>query len=218
MPNIIFVEGVSGVGKTTTSTLLHEKLQNMGHQAICYLEGAKDNPLDPFNGEYPPEGIPLRSRCGKAAGHPASTRNVREGMPLQSFSNTYMECWQNFVEEYSSNTGTFILDGTLFHHQINDLIREYNAPDDIVLSHLSGLLCVIQQFKPIIFYLSASDVARRLRQARESRKQPPATAERIAFWENRKRVDLYVLERLSVDAHIFNVDNGWDAIVETQTL
>lgn len=46
MKNLIFIEGVSGTGKTTTAAKLHEALNRNGHQASCHLEGDTDNPID----------------------------------------------------------------------------------------------------------------------------------------------------------------------------
>jgi thymidylate kinase len=46
MKNIIFIEGVSGVGKTTTVTLLAKKLQDLGYSVSYHLEGEPDSPLD----------------------------------------------------------------------------------------------------------------------------------------------------------------------------
>ncbi len=52
MAHLIFIEGVSGVGKTTTSTALAARLQGMGRPARCFLEGEPDNPLDLFYVAY----------------------------------------------------------------------------------------------------------------------------------------------------------------------
>ena len=190
MNNIVFIEGISGVGKTTTTTQLANKLRDMGYKISCYLEGANDNPLDPFGGKYPPV------------------------MPISEFAEAYLQCWQNFMKATFEND-FMIVDGTLLHHQINDLLREYSASDEIIANQLSNLMQVIKQLNPVIFYLSASDVKQRLAQARKSRKQSAPTEERIEFWENRKRVDLYVLDRLPIDSHILCVDNGWSAVLET---
>lgn len=187
--SLVFIEGVSGVGKTTTATLLHDKLRAIGYDVNCYLEGASYNPLDPFDGGFPPT------------------------MPLSMFSETYLQRWQDFAKNKTDSI--LILDGAFFHHQINDLLHFYNASDEVVTNHLSKLAYVIQPFRPVIFYLSSEDVGQRLRQARESRMQSTATDEKIAFWENRKRVDLHVLNRLSIEVHILNVDNSWDTVVET---
>jgi len=190
MNNIVFIEGVSGVGKTTVTTLLYEELQSRGYKASCYLEGANNNPLDPFYGTYPP------------------------AIPIIEFFEIYLQHWQNFMETKFRND-FMIVDGTLLHHQINDLIREYSASDEVIANYISNLLNTILQLNPIIFYLSSDNVGHRLVHARRSRSQSAPTEERIRFWENRKRVDLYVLEKLPIDSHILDVSNGWGSILRT---
>ncbi len=193
MNNIIFIEGVSGVGKTTTTTLLRDKIRDMGYKTDCCIEGDNDNPLDPFKGTYPP------------------------AIPLTAFSEIYLQCWRNFIKSNYEKDSILILDGTLLHHQINDMIREYDASDEVIADHLSKLICVIQQLNPIIFYLSSHDVGQCLAKARKNRSQSIPAKEQIAFWENRKRVDLYILDKLSVESHILNIDKGWEIILETMT-
>jgi len=187
MNKVIFIEGVSGVGKTTTTTLLSAKLQNMGYKVDCYLEGDSNNPLDPFDGTYPPK------------------------IPIADFFETYKQCWQTFMGN-DLDRDFVLLDGTLLHHQINDLIREYSASDIAIVEYLSDLLTIIQPLNPILFYFSSYNASERLIQARIIRKQSTPTVDYIAFWENRKRVDLLALERLPIKSHIINVDNGWDSI------
>jgi hypothetical protein len=136
-------------------------------------------------------------------------------MPLLMFNEAYISRWEEFAGDAPADDSILIFDGTLIHHQINDLIREYNANEDIIAEHLSSLLYIIQKLKPIIFYLSSSDVRKRLLQARESRNQPIPSNCKIAYWENRKRVDLYVLDRLSAVSHILDIDGGWNAVIET---
>lgn len=46
MNNIIFIEGVSGVGKTSTVCLLSERLRNLGFSVKCHIEGDPYSPLD----------------------------------------------------------------------------------------------------------------------------------------------------------------------------
>ncbi|MHB1153295.1 MAG: P-loop NTPase family protein [Eubacteriales bacterium] len=46
MKNIIFIEGVSGVGKSTTTSKLCEALQYNGYTVSSHLEGDCDNPLE----------------------------------------------------------------------------------------------------------------------------------------------------------------------------
>ena len=190
MEKIIFIEGISGAGKTTTAQQLSNKLLDNGYNVNCYLEGDHDNPLDPFNGTYPPK------------------------ITFSKFSEIYIKRWQDFIDNKLEKNIILILDGTLFHHQINDLICEYSASDEIIVNHIFHLLDIIKPLNPIVFYLLCNDVEKCLRQARISRKQTEPTEEKIVFWKNRKRIDLYVLEKLSVEFHIQNIDNGWNGIYE----
>ena len=112
MNNIIFIEGVSGVGKTTQTSLLSDKLLEMGYNARGYLEGDRNNPLDPFGGTYPP------------------------AMSLIEFSETYLRSWRDFMENNAKKDFILVLDGTLFHHQINDSICQYGASDEVVADHI----------------------------------------------------------------------------------
>lgn len=45
MKNIIFIEGVSGVGKTTAAETLYKKIINQGYSASFHVEGEANNPL-----------------------------------------------------------------------------------------------------------------------------------------------------------------------------
>jgi len=46
MKNIIFIEGVSGVGKSTTVNKLGEELRQLGFSVDCFVEGDPHSPLD----------------------------------------------------------------------------------------------------------------------------------------------------------------------------
>ena len=49
MKKLIFVEGVSGVGKSTTAVKLCRELNSRSYSAGCYLEGEANNPVDLFS-------------------------------------------------------------------------------------------------------------------------------------------------------------------------
>jgi len=52
MRKLVFIEGVSGVGKSTTTKKLCDKLRGMGFSAECYLEGDISNPIDFYSTAY----------------------------------------------------------------------------------------------------------------------------------------------------------------------
>jgi hypothetical protein len=52
MKNIVFVEGVSGVGKSSCAVALARNLRSLGLSAECFLEGDLNSPLDLFSTAY----------------------------------------------------------------------------------------------------------------------------------------------------------------------
>lgn len=52
MTEIIFIEGVSGVGKSTMVQILSRELTDLGYKVEAYLEGDCTNPIDFYNTAY----------------------------------------------------------------------------------------------------------------------------------------------------------------------
>ncbi len=52
MTNLVFLEGVSGVGKSTMVQNLHRRLQSFGHTVRSFLEGNWTNPIDFYAAAY----------------------------------------------------------------------------------------------------------------------------------------------------------------------
>ncbi|MDR1705349.1 MAG: hypothetical protein LBS19_11785 [Clostridiales bacterium] len=190
MNNFIFIEGVSSAGKTTTTVLLGRRLTSMGYKVNYYIEGDRDNPFDPFCGGYPPE------------------------MPCEEFMKAHCEYWKGFIIKESMKDTVLIVEGTLLHRQANDLLRIYAAPDDVILNYIMSLYNIVRHYKPAVFYLSPNNVADSLRRKRECWELPAPTDEQIAFWENRKRVDLYVLNKLPIKQFIIDIVDDWEPAVE----
>ena len=52
MKKIVFIEGISGVGKSTVTQKLCNKLREMGFSADCFLEFDYENPIDFYSTAY----------------------------------------------------------------------------------------------------------------------------------------------------------------------
>ncbi len=52
MRQLILIEGVSGVGKSTVAGKLCDDLNHRGYLSVCHLEGDADNPVDLFGCAY----------------------------------------------------------------------------------------------------------------------------------------------------------------------
>jgi hypothetical protein len=244
MRKIIFVEGISGAGKSTVSVMLCEKLCGLGYPAGCFLEGDTDSPLDLFYTayltmleyagmlrEYPgfadklqknsiiaPDYALVRYRDTRSKYYAPRLCEYLESRefcynaaappPMREYSNVFVRLWRRFAQSSEIDCDFLIFDGSLLHHQINDLIRNYNAGEYEIAVHLTALLRTVGAYNPVVLYLLTDEVGKQLTEARKSRGKAPPTADEIAFWEKRKRTDLSVLEKLPAETFIADITDG----------
>ena len=108
-----------------------------------------------------------------------------------------------------------LFDGSLLHHPLNDLIRNYGATREQVAAHVAMLLGCLKHGRATVFYLSTGDVAGQLRLARRNRGQTPPNPKTIAFWERRKELDRYVLEHAVPDCLVLDPSRiGYEAALD----
>ncbi|MDR1060211.1 MAG: GrpB family protein, partial [Clostridiales bacterium] len=250
---LIFVEGVSGVGKTTMTGKLRDKLRNMGFAADCYFEGDFANPIDFYCTAYFKQDeyadlLAKHGECSKdienraiAAGDirlvryrnretplfPEPLLNVfREHefvfcpsniVPVSEYARVYKSVWEQFAHKADrhSHLDYLIFDGSMLHHPVNDMMRNYNASCDQVVSHINALVETVERFRPQLLYLSSDSVAERLRKAQTSRKKAPPSSAQIQFWEKRERMDIAAMQRLSIQYGVFNISlENWDSAID----
>lgn len=105
----------------------------------------------------------------------------------------------------------FLLDGSLLHHPINDMMRNYHITGEQAVSHIVTLLNALGNRKRYIFYLKTEDVGAQLKKAHVNRKQHEPTEKKIDFWKKRRENDRIVLEKFNESVEIFDVSNdGWE--------
>ena len=251
MPKLIFVEGVSGVGKSTTTQKLCDKLRGMGYSVDRYREFDFPNPIDFYSTAYfnkEEYDAVLSEYCEFTEDIKGNTviaddtRLVRyynqktplfseplldlfrerefcwnpiNPIPLSVYTRVYTSVWERFGQDTSNQLDYLIFDGSLIHHPINDMTRNYNAMCEQIICHLNTLIETVGSFNPQIVYLSSDDVAERLKKARISRGETPPSDEQIRFWKNRKDMDLNVMRRLLIpyDIHDISQEN-WDSEID----
>ena len=251
MMKLIFVEGVSGVGKTTTTQKLCDKLRGIGLSAECYREFDFPNPIDFYSTAYLKQDeydemlaeynefsesiknntviaddVRLVRYCNQKKplfSEPLLAKlryrefcwNPANLIPLSEYSRVYNLVWEQFVQNTSNQLDYLLFDGSLIHHPINDMTRNYNATSEQITCHLNTLIETIDSFRPQIIYLSSDNIAERLRKARISRKETPPSDEQIRFWEKRKVLDLAVMQRLSIPYDLYDISHEiWDSEID----
>lgn len=249
MTELIFIEGVSGVGKSTMTRMLTDELTCAGLRVRTYPEFDFTNPIDFYCTAYLtvgehrklcedfPDERDALLRNTIPAGDVRLVRYFDEDTPLfapvllaelrkkefcwhpahlvsmADYTEAYRNVWKNFAESLDNAYDFLLFDGSLLHHPINDMMRNYRVTGEQALPHVRTLLDSLGDRKRRIFYLETSGIADHLTRAHADRGQNPPSAEDIAFWETRHRNDRIVLKNLREDIRIFDVSAGnWDAV------
>lgn len=251
MTKMIFIEGVSGVGKSTMVQALQNRLRAFGYTVKSYLEFDFANPIDFYGTAYVPNeqyenlcqnhreersqirrysvsagaatlvrysdgDTPLFSEglMGTLREMEFSYRPVRP-IPLAAYSKAFEAVWEDFDRSYDRSVDFYIFDGSLLHHPLNDLIRNYDASKAQAAAHVKLLLGCLKDAHTGVFYLFVEDVAGQLRLARQNRRQPPPDPAAVAFWEKRRDYDAYVLQHAVSACQMLNVTkDGYEAVME----
>ncbi len=248
MTKLIFIEGISGVGKSTTARAVAEALRSRGAAVRLYLEGDGRNPLDFYAAAYlaadefsalcerfPGDAATLRTNataagdaflvryrdgdaelfaeplCAELAAHEFSYKPPRP-IPLERFTDAYGHVRRGFARSLECDpTDYCVFDGSLLHHPLGDLIRNYDASPEQAVLHIKVLLNALSGVNFEVFYLFSSDPASRLHAARAARGQSPASRETLDFWLRRAELDAFVLRRCLPHAARLDISDGWQA-------
>ena len=248
---LIFIEGVSGVGKSTMVRMLADVLRVRGYTVRAYPEFDYTNPIDFYctacipNDVYealfrrfPAEADAIRENT-IPAGNVRLVRYFNEDtplfpepllqelrqwefcyhpphpVPLAEYTAIYREVWRNFAAAPDEGCDFILFDGSLLHHPINDMMRNYGVTGAQAARHVQTLLDALGGIRRRIFYLQTEDIGAQLRRAHHDRGQNPPTAEEVRFWQTRHRNDMTVLAEIGEDWRLLDVSNeGWDAARE----
>ena len=242
MAKLIFLEGISGVGKSTMARSLCEDLQAKGLAAKAYLEFDYTNPIYFYCVAYyaakeyemlltdNPENEASISSNTINAGKARLIHYFNEDTPLfeepllsefmerefcynprypvsfEGYTEAYVAVWKNFAANLADNE-IVIFDGSLLHHPLNDMIRNYNASKESAHSHIQKLLTSLGEIDYAVYYLQTEDIAKQLTTAHFNRGQQPPSETEISFWQRRFDYDMYILR--TIPHRSFNIDNQW---------
>ena len=247
MAQVIFIEGISGVGKTTMVKMLSESLCRTGYSVKSYLEFDFTNPIDFYCTAYIPKTI-YKELCSKYLSDKSELQknaikikdavliryydsdrpifqepllaelkkmefcyNPTRLVSLDVYTATYKEVWEHFNDTIDTEIDFYIFDGSLLHHPINDMMRNYNVSFESAISHIKTLLSAMEKINWHVFYLCSDNIESQLKRAHIDRNQRPPDEKEIAFWTARREKDIYVLKNSVSHFYIFNIsENKWD--------
>lgn len=245
MAKLIFLEGVSGVGKSTMAKKLCEDLLAKGLSAKAYIEFDYTNPIDFYCVAYysaeeyemlfaenPKNEIAIRSNtvdAGKARlihyfnedtplfEEPLLSEfterefcyNPRHPVSFEAYSDAYAAVWKSFAAKLADKE-IIIFDGSLLHHPLNDMIRNYNASEESAHNHIQKLLTSLGGIDYAVYYLQTGDIAKQLTTAHLNRGQQPPDEAEISFWKKRFDYDMFMLKTIAHRS--FDIDNQWEFV------
>lgn len=248
MARIIFLEGVSGVGKSTMAKKLCDDLRSAGKTVKTYVEFDCTNPIDFYCaayytageyeklcGEYPQYERMIRANtviAGKARlihyfdkdtplfEEPLLSEfmerefcyNPQNPVSFEDYTEAYVAVWKNLAASVGDDVDFIIFDGSLLHHPINDMIRNYGATKEQVLAHVQKLLATLNKTEYKIYYLQTVDIEKQLKIAYRNRDQNTPDNADILFWENRYTYDRFVLSNIDSNYISYDVTDKWDEI------
>ena len=121
--------------------------------------------------------------------------------------------WTDFAASIDPALDFILFDGSLLHHPINDMMRNYHITGEQAIPHVTTLLRALGDCPRRIVYLETDDLAGQLARAYADRRQAPPTAEDLCFWETRRCNDRIVLAHLEERCTIHDVSSqNWTSV------
>ena len=135
----------------------------------------------------------------------------RHLVSFDAYSAAYRAIWESFTAKMKD--AVYLFDGSLLHHPLNDMLRNYDVAPGRAAAHIHTLLEMLQ-CEWHVFYLRVDDIAGQLARAHRDRGQEPPSPPEIAFWTRRREFDRYVLNEAVRVWEEWDIARGWDGSVE----
>ncbi|WJH36899.1 hypothetical protein N6H14_15060 [Paenibacillus sp. CC-CFT747] len=134
---------------------------------------------------------------------------------LSEFTYLIKQHWARFAGLASRSEEVYVLEAVFFQHQIHDMLRHYQADDRQIEQHIRGIADRVAALNPVLLYLTHPSVREQQIWISTIRSKPRfATEANIRFMENRKRIELNLLDKLPFPAYIIeNPSLDWDDVM-----
>lgn len=122
---------------------------------------------------------------------------------LETCTEIYTAVWRGFAAQLANCQEDFLLfDGSLLHHPLNDMLRNYQVAEAQAQRHINALLFSLRSVPRQILYVQTEDIPAQLARAHADRGQPAPTPEELSFWETRRKYDRSVCQNSQTPAII----------------
>jgi hypothetical protein len=140
---LIFVEGLPGLGKTTTASWLAARLHSARLPATLYLESQPGHPIN-VGGDLHP------------AGDVTGEAYFQRYQPAD-FIRESLQRWQAFVADARPTGAISVLDSYPFQNSVRILLQ-MDAPFDDVREYAIQVETLVMPLRPALIYLSHRDM------------------------------------------------------------
>lgn len=131
---------------------------------------------------------------------------------IKQYTAVYTRLWSDFALALDETYDYIIFDGSLIHHPINDMMRNYKTDGAEASVHIKNLLKALGKRQRQIIYLKTDNIKEQLVKVRLLRGQEIPSDDNIRFWQERYKNDITVLSRINENYKIYNIsNNGWES-------
>jgi len=143
---LIFVDGMSGSGKSTTAHFIARQIEKNDFKVKWFHEEEKDHPL-----------------C-----FPAPSEGETDADWVQRFLKDYPQMWIDFVEKVKDDDCIYIMESYLFQDIITDPVAN-NIEKQEIKNYFRNLCSIVACLNPVVIYFHQEDIERAIRANRQRR-------------------------------------------------
>jgi DNA polymerase III delta prime subunit len=140
---LILIDGLPGLGKSTTASAFARRLKSEHFTVSLLLETQPGHPLN-VGGDLHPAGF----TTGEAL--------FKQYTP-ESFVEESLERWQRFVNTASQSESIHMLDSFPFQNSIRILLQ-MDAPFDFMLAYANQIETMLMPLNPLLIYFNQPDI------------------------------------------------------------
>lgn len=194
MKNKLFiVEGVPCTGKTSTAEYISKLINENGHKALYFPEGAENHPADyEFHAFIGNEDFKKFSEDEQVAllksadimknGYAISLAGIAGELfdevikfkiyDMLEWDKEYpvmLEKWQDFSKEAMDNDSVYVFDCCFLQNPLCETMMRFNMTEEESYNYVHEIYSIIEQLNPVVMYLKNKDMKQRIEDVSKER-------------------------------------------------